>query len=466
MSSGSKTTTTTVDPYASMPDWLASATREDLERRGPIMDEAARLAELYADPDASVAGMSDDEIRALRDITDAAGRSDRTTQQAMGMARDSGFDPAEYQNLLRGLADRAGGQEADFGQAFDTQAQRDVMMGDMDRFADVQGRYQDDYTDAVIDPTMERMREDEARNLAQLEAQAAGVGGGTNTRMAVERARMRDEGSRSRAQTEAELRSTGLREGQDLGMQEIAQRGQLAEMAGAMGMSESELDAQIAQMADRAGMDRDQMIAQMTGQAADLGLSGAQHGLDQSGALAQLAQQRFQTDATAAGVRGGFGETQRQIDQQRRDAPRDALERYAGLYGGAQGMQAPTGQTTSQQQPSSTGSQIFGGLVSLGGAALSGGMFSDERIKEDVEPIASGLDLLRDQRPSSYSYTDPKYDRVPEAGRRSAGLMAQDLERIPGAVGQNAEGIRYVDPYPVMATIVRAVQELDERTTA
>ena len=222
MSSGrSRTTTTTVDPYASMPDWLASATREDLERRGPIMDEAARLAELYADPDASVAGMSRNEQQAMqamlganqraqrdlaqatqrtRRMTDdardmvgdagfdpsgAAGRIDRLgqdvgrmddgmdpamamtgdagfdasgvsgelqrlAQQAgardmdMGQAQDllqsAGFDPSQYQDLISNLASRADGQQADFGQAFDTQAQREAMMGDMDRFADVQGR--------------------------------------------------------------------------------------------------------------------------------------------------------------------------------------------------------------------------------------------------------------------------------------------------------------------------------------
>ena len=91
---------------------------------------------------------------------------------------------------------------------------------------------------------------------------------------------------------------------------------------------------------------------------------------------------------------------------------------------------------------------------------------SDERVKDDIENFDGALDIIRKQRPSVYRYIDPALDRVQIEGRRSVGLMAQDLEDIPGAVIDTDMGVKMVDPYPVMATIAAAVQELDRKVEA
>ena len=85
---------------------------------------------------------------------------------------------------------------------------------------------------------------------------------------------------------------------------------------------------------------------------------------------------------------------------------------------------------------------------------------SDEHSKQDITPMSmSGLDALRGLRPSEYSYKRGLGHRTD----RHQGLIAQDLESIPGAVIEGEDGYKRVDPSPVMATMVKAIQELDAK---
>ena len=85
----------------------------------------------------------------------------------------------------------------------------------------------------------------------------------------------------------------------------------------------------------------------------------------------------------------------------------------------------------------------------------------DEQAKEDIVAMEVGLDALKDVKPATYKY---KEGMPTDKKGRTAGLMAQDLEHIPGAVSMGIDGYRRVDPYPVLATVVQAVKELDART--
>lgn len=393
-------------------------------------------------------------------------------------------------------ADGVRNTNTEFGQAFDTTGAQDTL-NNMD-IAGRQGRYESEYVDAMVNPVMSRMQEDTARRLAQMEGSAAAIGGAGNTRLAVEAARVFDEGQRSRAQQEAEMRYQAQRTAQELGMQEADMVADFAQTAANLGLSESELNAQISRMEAETGMSRDQLLASIAEQQANTGMQGAEVETGLGLSIEQARQQalegaagiadtEFQQGAAVADVDLAAGQGVLQAGQMGMDAGAFAAEQAELERGITQeGMQAPltmeswlaqmqstplaaslpsSGTQTSSGGGPSTGSQILGAGTSLLGAAMMAGIgpFSDERIKEDVEPITGALEIIRRQRPSSYRYTEPGYDRVPVEGRRSAGLMAQDLEDIPGAVVQDDNGIRRVDAYPVMATIAAALQELDRK---
>ena len=87
-------------------------------------------------------------------------------------------------------------------------------------------------------------------------------------------------------------------------------------------------------------------------------------------------------------------------------------------------------------------------------------MMSDERVKEEIsEATESALDKLENLSAKEYKYKDG----FGHTRTRTTGLMAQDLEKagIEGAVTE-IDGVKHVDPYPVLATVVQAVNELRE----
>ncbi len=90
---------------------------------------------------------------------------------------------------------------------------------------------------------------------------------------------------------------------------------------------------------------------------------------------------------------------------------------------------------------------------------------SDRRWKVDVEPLALGLDFVRELRPVSYRLKGGN-------GRLDLGFVAQDVEAVLGdgynlvARGDDDEqllSMRYTD---LVAPMVKALQELDARQRA
>ena len=425
-------------------------------------------------------------------------RLDDVSQQLGGLAGQiqgiptdlgSAFDTSGARHTLDNL-------NTDFGSAFDTSMMRDTLTG-MD-YAGLQDRYQSQYVDQMVDPALARMREDEARRMAQLEASGAAIGGGGNTRMAVEMARTTDEGMRSRGEMEANLRNQALRQAQELGLQEAGMRGNMAQTAAQLGLSETELEGRLREASSRAKADFTNMAAQLglsesqlqaeiaekqarlgMDQAAatqavlqdKIGIEGAQFGMASDLAALQGAQGQTALDAAKLGITGaGIGleqaELARQIQTEQNQIPLTMEAWYRDMVSTPTQTTLPGGGTQTQSGGGpGVGTQLVGAGTSLLGSAMLAGLgpFSDERIKDDITPLNNALDIIRRQRPSEYRYSDPKYDRVPVEGRRSAGLMAQDLEDIPGAVIEHESGYKMVDPYPVMATIAAAVQELDRK---
>lgn len=114
------------------------------------------------------------------------------------------------------------------------------------------------------------------------------------------------------------------------------------------------------------------------------------------------------------------------------------LNNIGGNYGGTVTSQTP------YYQPSMFG-QIAGAGMGLLGTAGQLGMFSDARVKENINRVGS----LNDGTPV-YSY------RYKWGGPEQIGVMAQDVEgRYPHVVSRTAEGVRMVD-YGALSEAVRA----------
>jgi hypothetical protein len=74
----------------------------------------------------------------------------------------------------------------------------------------------------------------------------------------------------------------------------------------------------------------------------------------------------------------------------------------------------------------SGGQQMFGNMLALGG--LGSMMFSDARLKEDVEPVGVGTGLYR-----------WRYEGEP--GSRHLGPMAQDVAEVAPSMVQVLDGM-------------------------
>lgn len=262
------------------------------------------------------------------------------------------------------------------------------------------------YTDDVVDTTLEGMQREAARNTVLRGASEAAVGGLGGTRGAVADALAQELTGRNMAEMEAKLRDQAHRFG------------------------------------------------------VDSGFTGA-------GLLADLSTADMDRALKVASTQGSYGAMERELEQAQADAERtagrDAHSWFTDVFNASRQLPATGGGTQTKTEP---GPGLFSQL--LGGAATAAGIWaklSDVRAKDDIEVSDDdALDKLRDLSTYSYRYK-PGYGHTPE---RTSGLMAQDLERsgIPGAVHERPDGMKEVDPYPVLATVVAAVRELDDRTRA
>jgi len=107
--------------------------------------------------------------------------------------------------------------------------------------------------------------------------------------------------------------------------------------------------------------------------------------------------------------------------------------------------------------------------VTVIGGAAAWSNFSDERLKENIEPVSSGLSLINDLKPVVYHRIN---NDAPDV---EMGLLAQEVAATlqkhglgnSGMVHQPTEeaymSLRYND---LMAPMIRAIQELDDASEA
>lgn len=88
-----------------------------------------------------------------------------------------------------------------------------------------------------------------------------------------------------------------------------------------------------------------------------------------------------------------------------------------------------------------------------GGVGLLGKIFSDERLKKDVEPSKYGLNEILDLKVMEYRYILDSENQI------HVGLMAQNvLDKIPEAVDQKGKYLK-VDYNEIVPVLIKAIQE-------
>lgn len=387
-----------------------------------------------------------------------------------------------------------------------------------------------DYTDNVVDTTLTGMQRQADRDRLLRQSQTAATGGVSNTRAAVADAVAGGETARAMAEAEAKLRDSAQRFGTDslfrqaealdqsdqfkskldldvasksdesrrfaaeqalkeagltddaarflsqqtLTEQELAEGDSRfgAEMAlkeqgmldsalqalGKMNLNEQELE----NLAKQFGLNFDKDLLGMGQDAKQFGMG---YDLDKASTLENLADSGVKRGSAVYDIMKMFGAQERGLDQAREDQPKNHLGWLADMLNGTH-MAAtnPVGSTTTQTTP---GNSAMQNVLGIGSSLAGAWLMSDERVKEDVtESEESALDKLAriGRKPSKeYRYKDG----YGHTKGRTTGLMAQDLEQagIVGAV-QEIDGIKHVDPYPVLATVVQAVNELSAKERA
>ena len=200
------------------------------------------------------------------------------------------------------------------------------------------------------------------------------------------------------------------------------------------------------------GLHADSAARGMTEAFAPYASSMYQQGIDRMSQAASMAPTFAANDYTDIGALETIGQQRQQLGQRELDdsverfdfyqrRPYDQLGQFLNNIGGNYGG------TVVGRQPSNRPSmfqQIAGGGVGLLGSAISGGMFSDRRLKEDISRVGK----LDDGTPV-YSY------RYKAGGPMQIGVMAQEIEgKYPDAVSTHASGYKMVD-YGKLADAVK-----------
>ena len=170
MGGGGTTETTTVsDPWANMPEWMEDAYKQDSALQQKLMDQGQGVADELASNPREILGPSDNEYAGMDKILESG-------------------------DIAGGLGDNASSWLG-----------RD---------------YNSDYTDDVVDTTLEGMDRQHQRDMLRREAQGAAVGGTSNNRVSVGNAVAGGEHARAMAEQEAALRDDAHRFGVDSGFKD------------------------------------------------------------------------------------------------------------------------------------------------------------------------------------------------------------------------------------------------------
>lgn len=130
-------------------------------------------------------------------------------------------------------------------------------------------------------------------------------------------------------------------------------------------------------------------------------------------------------------------------------------QQQANQLSALSGLGGLAGQQTFQPLVSQSGG-ILGPLIQAGGSVGAAAMMSSEKVKENVKDFKElGLSALK-------NFLVKKYDYVEEVGgqKDKIGFIAEEL---PKELTATKDGILHVDLYALMAVMVNAIQELNDK---
>jgi hypothetical protein len=317
------------------------------------------------------------------------------------------------------------------------------------------GAYQSPYQQQVIDLAMGDIQRqaDIARGGAQDRAIRAGAFGGS--RSALLESESQRPYAEQMARTAAGLRQSGFEQAQAAAQADLARQQQL----GMFGSEQQQQRAlQQAQLGQQAGIFGAELGQQRRMQQAQLQQQRQMGGLDIAGraALAQPSlemQARQQRAGLLGGLQGqqiqqlgllgGAGAQQQALQQRAIDAQRGEFQRalgypqqQIGLLGA--GMGTPlVGGTTTQGQKTGAG-DVLGTAAQLATMAM---MMSDERLKENIEPIGTS-----ENGHKLYTWDWNDKAKELEVNDPTTGVIAQEVMKyMPEAVTKDANGYYMVN---------------------
>jgi len=100
----------------------------------------------------------------------------------------------------------------------------------------------------------------------------------------------------------------------------------------------------------------------------------------------------------------------------------------------------------------SLGADILGGIGSLGASILS---LSDIRLKENFARLEGALDKVKKLEGMTYNFIGED--------RRSAGIIAQELEKVLPEGVEEREGVKFIRVNAVIGLLVNAINELNQK---
>lgn len=116
-------------------------------------------------------------------------------------------------------------------------------------------------------------------------------------------------------------------------------------------------------------------------------------------------------------------------------------------------------------------------LTVVGDASITGALVapSDERLKENIEPLNNALEIVKQLQPKTYSYQADKVEEFGLSDDVQFGLIAQELEKIlPQLVTEQAigdedgniyKGIEYAQLIPILLQAIKDLENEKEYLT-
>jgi hypothetical protein len=139
---------------------------------------------------------------------------------------------------------------------------------------------------------------------------------------------------------------------------------------------------------------------------------------------------------------------------------------YAAADGEVSGCQAASTNSNTQWNTYSTGAGAFRFYVGMGGTIFATSIvitaISDQRLKENVRDIDTGLDAIMALQPRRFDWKEGKG----QDKKNAAGFIAQEFETVfPECVNTSKageDGIEYknINHETLIPTLVKAIQEL------